>query len=187
MEGKSASTVAASGTTVPTFNFRLPATDGKTYTLAEIAGPRGTVIAFICNHCPYVKAVVARMVADARVLMGEGIGFAAICSNDAQGYPEDSFSNMAKFAARHEFPFPYLHDEDQLVAKAFGAECTPEFFGLNAEGAQAYRGRLDGARMGEPDPGDARELVEAMRLVAETGKGPETQLASIGCSIKWRA
>ncbi|WP_319773479.1 thioredoxin family protein [Breoghania sp.] len=185
MEGKTESTTAA-GAAAQAFNFRLPATDGKTYTLADIAGPRGTVIAFICNHCPYVKAVVARMVADARTLMGEGVGFAAICSNDAQGYPEDSFSNMARFAAHHEFPFPYLHDEDQIVARAFGAECTPEFFGLTADGVQAYRGRLDSARMGEPEPGAARELVEAMRQIAETGEGPQDQIASIGCSIKWR-
>ncbi|MBV8448841.1 MAG: redoxin domain-containing protein, partial [Hyphomicrobiales bacterium] len=105
----------------PAAEFRLPATDGKTYALEDIAGEKGTVIVFICNHCPYVKALIDRMVSDARVLMSEGFGFAAICSNDAVSYPDDSFENMGRFAKAHDFPFPYLHDETQVVARAYGA------------------------------------------------------------------
>ncbi len=117
--------------------FRLPATDGKTYALDDVAGEKGTVVVFICNHCPYVKAVIDRMVSDARVLMSEGVGFAAICSNDAASYPEDSFENMKRFAKAHDFPFPYLHDETQSVARAFGAVCTPDFFGYTASSSIA--------------------------------------------------
>lgn len=167
-------------------DFRLPATDGRTYTLADIAGAKGTVLIFICNHCPYVKAVIGRLVEDARVLAPEGIGFAAICSNDAQAYPDDSFAKMAAFAAEHAFPFPYLHDEDQLIARAYGAVCTPDYFGFAADGSLRYRGRLDDGRTGEPSPGAPRELLEAMRRIAATGEGPEEQIPSIGCSIKWR-
>src|SRR5215469_11230787 len=119
--------------------FRLPATEGRTYALSDVAGAKGTVIVFICNHCPYVKAVIDRLVADARALKGDGIGFAAICSNDAAGYPEDSFDNMRRFASAHGFPFPYLHDQDQSVARAYGAACTPDFFGLDAAGTLRYR------------------------------------------------
>ena len=112
-------------------DFRLPATDGRTYALKDVAGEKGAVIVFICNHCPYVKAVIGRLVADARLLMGEGVGFAAIGSNDAARYPEDSFANMREFARRHHFPFPYLRDESQDAARAFGAVCTPDFFGYD--------------------------------------------------------
>ena len=126
----------------PAAEFRLPATDGKTYALDDVAGEKGTVVVFICNHCPYVKAVIDRMVSDARVLMSESIGFAAICSNDAASYPEDSFENMKRFAKAHDFPFPYLHDETQTVARAYGAVCTPDFFGYNADRKLKYRGRL---------------------------------------------
>src|SRR5436853_7356167 len=115
-------------------DFRLPATDGKTYAFADIAGTPGTVLVFICNHCPYVKAVVGRLVADAKVLLAEGFGFAAISSNDAADYPEDSFPKMREFAARHAFPFPYLYDEDQTAAREYGALCTPDFFGISAAG-----------------------------------------------------
>jgi peroxiredoxin len=166
-------------------DFRLPATDGKSYALGDVAGRNGTVIVFICNHCPYVKAVVDRMVADARALLTEGIGFAAICSNDATSYPEDSFENMRRFAQAHAFPFPYLHDEDQSVARAYGAACTPDFFGFDASGKLKYRGRLDEGRTTPPPPGARRELVEAMRAIA-TGKAPAQQQPSIGCSIKWK-
>ena len=117
---------AVLGTAAPT--FRLPATDGKTYALDDVAGRKGTVIVFICNHCPYVKAVIDRLVRDARVLMAEGIGFAAICSNDAKAYPEDSFDNMRRFAETHGFPFPYLHDDDQSVVG--GADLVPELITL---------------------------------------------------------
>jgi peroxiredoxin len=177
-------TPAALGTQAPT--FRLPATDGKTYSLEDIAGPRGMVLVFICNHCPYVKAVIDRMAADARVLTAEGIGFAAICSNDAVNYPDDSFDNMRRFAEAHRLGFPYLHDEDQSVARAYGAICTPDFFGYDSALTLRYRGRLDEGRTTPPPPNARRELVEAMRAIAE-GKTPGEQIPSVGCSIKWKA
>ena len=167
--------------------FRLPATDGRTYALDDIAGAKGTVIVFICNHCPYVKAVIDRLVADARSLLAEGVGFAAICSNDAEAYPEDSFSAMQRFAEAHKFPFPYLHDEDQSAARAYGAVCTPDFFGYDAKRRLKYRGRLDEGRTSPPPAGARRELLEAMRAIAETGRTPLAQTPSIGCSIKWKA
>jgi peroxiredoxin len=175
----------ALGTAAP--DFRLPATDGRTYGFADVAGTNGTVIVFICNHCPYVKAVIERMVADARTLLGEGIGFAAICSNDAKSYPEDSFANMQRFAKAHGFPFPYLHDEDQSAARTYGAACTPDFFGYDAGRKLKYRGRLDEGRMNAPPPGARRELLEAMRAIASTGAAPAPHFASMGCSIKWKA
>jgi peroxiredoxin len=176
---------AALGSAAP--DFRLPATDGHTYAFADVAGKNGTVIVFICNHCPYVKAVIDRMVADAGTLLGEGIGFAAICSNDAKSYPEDSFANMQRFAKTHRFPFPYLHDEDQSAARAYGAVCTPDFFVYDAGRKLKYRGRLDEGRMNAPPPGARRELLEAMRAIASTGAAPTPQFASMGCSIKWKA
>ena len=176
---------AALGTAAP--DFRLPATDGRSYSLADVAGPNGTVIVFICNHCPYVKAVIDRMVADAHTLSGEGIGFAAICSNDAKSFPEDSFANMQRFAKAHDFHFPYLHDEDQSVARAYGAVCTPDFFGYDGARKLQYRGRLDEGRMSAPPAGARKDLVEAMRAIAATGGAPSPQFASMGCSIKWKA
>lgn len=167
-------------------DFTLPATDGKSYSLADVAGPNGTVVVFICNHCPYVKAVIDRMAEDARTLAASGIGFVAINANDVTTYPEDSFDNMKTFAAEHALPFPYLYDESQQVARAYKAECTPDFFGLDAEGNVQYRGRLDEGRKDPPPPNAKRELVEAMQMVATTGKAPEEQIPSIGCSIKWR-
>jgi peroxiredoxin len=166
--------------------FQLPATDSQTYLLEDIAGEKGTVVVFICNHCPYVKAVIDRMVSDARVLMSESIGFVAICSNDAASYPEDSFENMKSFAKDHDFPFPYLHDETQSVARAYGAVCTPDFFGFDADRKLKYRGRLDEGRTTPPRAGAPRELVEAMRAIARSGVAPAEQNASVGCSIKWR-
>ena len=170
----------------PAPDFSLSATDGRTYALKDVAGEKGTVIVFICNHCPYVRAVIDRLVADARLLMGEGVGFAAICSNDAESYPEDSFANMREFARWHDFPFPYLHDESQDAARAYGALCTPDFFGYDRNLKLKYRGRLDEGRTAPPPPGARRELVEAMRAVAATGQAPANQVPSIGCSIKWR-
>ncbi len=172
---------------IPAPDFRLPATDGKTYALADVAGENGTVIVFICNHCPYVKAVIDRLVADARVLAADGIGFAAICSNDATDYPDDSFANMKRFALAHKFPFPYLHDETQAVARAYGAVCTPDYFGYGRDRKLKYRGRLDEGRTEPPPKGARRELVEAMRSIAATGVAPKDQIPSVGCSIKWRA
>jgi peroxiredoxin len=171
----------------PAVHFRLPATDGEIYTLDDVAGEKGTVLVFICNHCPYVKAVIDRLVTDARALMKERIGFAAICSNDAENFPEDSLSNMKQFAKAHGFPFPYLHDETQSVALAYGAICTPDFFGYDRDRKLKYRGRLDEGRVAPPPAGARRELVEAMRAIATTGLAPADQIPSIGCSIKWKA
>jgi peroxiredoxin len=167
-------------------DFRLPATDGKTYSLADVRGPKGTLIAFICNHCPYVKAIIGRLVRDARELKEAGVGVAAICSNDAENYPEDSFENMKAFAVKHAFVFPYLQDESQEVARAYDAICTPDFFGFNAGDELQYRGRLDESRT-QLVPNAHRDLYEAMIEVARTGKGPRDQIASMGCSIKWKA
>ncbi len=171
----------------PAVDFHLPATDGRSYSLADVAGNNGTVIVFICNHCPYVKAVIDRMAADARTLIAEGIGFAAICSNDAESYPEDSFDNMRRFGQAHALPFPYLHDADQTIARAYGAVCTPDFFGYDAARRLKYRGRLDEGRTGALPKEARRELVEAMRAIARTGMAPGRQLPAMGCSIKWKA
>ena len=171
----------------PASDFRLPGTDVRTHTLDDIAGEKGTVIVFLCNHCPYVKAVIDRLVNDARALMAEDIGFAAICSNDAEAYPADSFEAMRQFAQAHAFPFAYLHDEYQSVARAYGAACTPDFFGYDAQRRLKYRGRLDEGRTSPPRPGARRELLEAMRAIAVTSEAPTTQVPSIGCSIKWKA
>lgn len=171
----------------PAPDFDLLGTDGKRYVLKDVQGPNGLVIAFICNHCPYVLAVVDRIVRDAMDLKGLGVGFAAICANDAESYPADSFENMAKLANEHDFPFPYLHDEDQTVARAYDAQCTPDFFGFNKNLELQYRGRLDASR-NRASPDDLpRDLFEAMKQVAETGQGPRDQIASMGCSIKWKA
>ena len=166
-------------------DFTLPGTDGKAHTLADIAGPKGTLVMFICNHCPYVIAILDRIERDARDLQAIGIGVAAICSNDATMYPADSFENMVRMADQRGFTFPYLHDEDQSVARTWDAACTPDFFGFNAAGELQYRGRLDASGRNAVD-GARRELFEAMRQVAETGKGPAEQVASMGCSIKWK-
>lgn len=168
-------------------DFTLPGTDGRDWSLADIRGPKGTLVMFICNHCPYVQAVIDRIVRDARELQALGIGVAAISANDATDYPEDSFENMRAEAARHAFPFPYLYDESQAVAKAYGAACTPDFFGFNAGLELQYRGRLDASGRQAAAPDARRELYEAMKLVAETGRGPADQVPSMGCSIKWKA
>lgn len=164
----------------------LPGVAGADHGILARAGENGLVVAFICNHCPYVKAVIDRIVRDARDLAELGIGFVAISSNDVDTYPEDSFENMKLFAEAHGFPFPYLYDQDQSVARAWGAVCTPDFFGFNAQMELQYRGRLDASRR-ESGPADLRrDLYEAMRQVAENGRGPEEQIASMGCSIKWK-
>jgi peroxiredoxin len=167
-------------------DFSLPGVDGKTYTLRDVRGPNGTLIMFICNHCPYVKAVVDRLVDDVKQLQAKGIAAAAIMPNDTVTYPADSFENMQVFAREHGFTFPYLLDETQDVAKAYGAVCTPDFFGFDANFGLQYRGRLDASKK-EAAPDAKRELLEAMTQVAETGKGPAEQIPSMGCSIKWKA
>ena len=166
-------------------DFTLPGVDGRDWSLAECMGEKGLLVMFICNHCPYVKAVIDRIVRDTADLKALGINAVAIMSNDPTDYPEDSFDNMQRVAAEQGFPFPYLLDATQQVAKAYGAVCTPDFFGYNAAGELQYRGRLDASRK-ETAPSDARrDLFEAMCLVAGTGKGPEAQIPSMGCSIKW--
>jgi peroxiredoxin len=170
----------------PAPDFALPGTDGRVWTLADCRGEKGTLVMFICNHCPYVKAVLDRIVRDARELGTFGIRSVAIMSNDPTEYPEDSFENMQRIAAERAFPFPYLLDGTQEVAKAYGAVCTPDFFGYDAGLGLQYRGRLDASRK-EAAPADARrDLFEAMVEVARTGHGPAEQIPSMGCSIKWR-
>ena len=167
--------------------FSLPGVDGKTYSLDQLKGKNGTLVMFICNHCPYVKAVIDRAVRDVKELEACGINTVAISSNDAVNYPEDSFDNMKRFAKEHRFPFPYLYDESQDIARAYDAVCTPDFFGFNRSLELQYRGRLDASRK-EAGPQDARrDLFEAMTEVAKTGRGPRDQIASMGCSIKWKA
>ena len=167
--------------------FELPATDGKRYRLDEIRGERATLVMFICNHCPYVRSVIDRIARDVEALKPLGVGAAAICSNDASTHPDDSFEHMAAFAEQHGFGFPYLHDEDQQVARAYDAVCTPDFFGFDAGLGLQYRGRLDESGMRPAVPEARRELFEAMAQIAETGEGPREQIASMGCSIKWIA
>ncbi|MGB5199783.1 MAG: thioredoxin family protein [Sedimenticolaceae bacterium] len=168
-------------------DFDLPGVDGRRWIRDDCMGEKGLLVMFICNHCPYVKAVLDRIIRDAAELQALGVNSVAIMSNDPTDYPEDSFDNMRAVAQRHEFPFPYLLDEDQQVAKEYGAVCTPDFFGYNAAGELQYRGRLDASRK-EAAPADARrDLFEAMMQVAETGEGPADQIPSMGCSIKWIA
>jgi peroxiredoxin len=167
-------------------DFALPGVDGRTWRRDDSVGPNGLLVMFICNHCPYVKAVRERLVRDTRELMTLGVGSVAIMANDPADYPEDSFENMKAVALEFDFPFPYLIDESQEIAKTFGAICTPDFFGYNAALELQYRGRLDASRK-ETAPADVRrDLFEAMKQVAETGRGPEHQIPSVGCSIKWR-
>lgn len=166
--------------------FRLKGVDGKMHTLKELSGRHGTLVIFICNHCPYVKAVLPRIIRDARELLPLGVNTIAINSNDDSTYPEDSFENMQRIAAEMDFPFHYLHDDTQEVARAYGAVCTPDFYAFDGGGCLHYRGRLDASGR-EPAPEDApRELFDAMRLIAYYGYGPGDQYPSIGCSIKWR-
>ena len=167
--------------------FSLPATDGKTYDLSDVSGPNGTLVMFICNHCPYVLSVLDRIIRDAHDLQAMGVGVAAISANDVVAYPQDSFENMGKMAIDHSFPFPYLYDEPQAVARAYDAACTPDFFGFNRDLELQYRGRLDASGRNAGPSDLRRDLFEAMKLVAETGQGPKDQIASMGCSIKWKS
>lgn len=171
----------------PMPDFALPDPDGTVHRLQDIRGPRGTLVMFICNHCPFVQAILDRITRDAAELQrNHGIGVVAISANDVATYPQDSPERMKEVALQHGFSFPYLYDETQAVARAYGAECTPDFFGYNADGQSQYRGRLDASGR-QPGPSDARrELFDAMVEVARTGVGPRDQTASIGCSIKWK-
>ncbi|MEY4766480.1 MAG: hypothetical protein RI907_3153 [Pseudomonadota bacterium] len=167
--------------------FRLKGTDNRMHTLRSLAGQRGTVVAFLCNHCPYVKAVLPRLIRDAQALKAYGVNVIAINANDDSAYPEDSFEGMRQLASAMALPFAYLHDPTQQVARAWDAVCTPDFFGLDAQMTLQYRGRLDEGRK-DPVPADTpRELFDAMRLVALYGYGPGEQHPAMGCSIKWRA
>jgi peroxiredoxin len=165
--------------------FDLPGVDGQRHSPQSARGDKGLVVMFICNHCPYVKAVIDRIVRDCKELQALGIGSIAVMSNDPSEYPEDSFENMKRVAREKGFPFPYVIDETQDIARAYDAMCTPEFFGFNSALELEYHGRLDASRR-EVVPNAKRELFEAMKLIAETGKGPKEQIASVGCSIKWK-
>ncbi len=169
----------------PAMDFSLPGVDGRDWSLQQCRGSRGTLVMFICNHCPYVIAVIDRIVEDCTALQTQGINCVAIMSNDPADYPEDSFEKMVEFAQRHKFTFPYLLDESQASAKAYGAVCTPDFFGYNADLQLQYRGRLDESRKAAVS-GARRDLLLAMQQVGDTGKGPAEQIPSMGCSIKWR-
>ena len=170
----------------PAPEFELPGTDGRQYRLSDIRGPNGVLVMFICNHCPYVKAVADRIVRDCAELAPHGVSAIAVMSNDVAAYPADAPDKMKLFAEQHGFTFPYVHDEAQDVARAYGAVCTPDFFGFNADLKLQYRGRLDESRKETATPGARRELFEAMLQVARTGDGPHDQTPSIGCSIKWK-
>ena len=167
------------------FNFELKSTDNKLISLNDIKGENGTLIMFICNHCPYVKAVTKDIVEDCNDLQKIGINTVAICANDAQNYPEDSFEKMIEFAKKNNFNFPYLSDETQVIAKTYEAVCTPDFFGYNKDLKLNYRGRIRELKDLKPIRNGSSELFEAMKLIAETQKGPDVQKPSLGCSIKW--
>jgi peroxiredoxin len=169
----------------PAAPFDLLGTDGRRHTLESVRGRNGTVVMFICNHCPYVKAVVAKIVRDMSELSSHGVGSIAIMSNDPAAYPEDSFDHMKAFAAQHGFTFPYAIDTTQDVARAYDAVCTPDFFGFDRDLRLAYRGRLDASGRSN-DPTASRELFAAMVEVAAAGKASSPQHPSVGCSIKWK-
>ena len=166
-------------------SFELKSIENKIVTLNDIRGDNGTLIMFICNHCPYVKAVIDDIVDDCKNLENEGIKSVAIMSNDTKNYPDDSFVNMIKFAEKHRFIFPYLIDETQAVAKTYDAVCTPDFFGYNSNLELQYRGRIRELKDLKPVKDGESDLLVAMKIIAKTGKGPEKQIPSMGCNIKW--
>lgn len=168
-------------------DFKLPSTSGRNVSLGDVAGPNGTLVMFICNHCPYVLAVLDRIQRDSTELQALGVGVVAISANDAVNYPQDSFENMKQMAEERGFDFPYLYDETQEIARAYDAACTPDFFGFNADLQLQYRGRLDASRASAGPADLRRDLFEAMKQIAETGEGPRDQIPSMGCSIKWKA
>ena len=166
-------------------DFDLEGVDGRRYALADVQGENATLVMFICNHCPYVKSVINRIIRDVAELKEHGIGAVAIMVNDPAEYPDDSFDNMKRWSAELRFPFPYVVDPSQQIGRDFDAICTPDFFGFNKDLELQYRGRLDESRK-EAVPGAARDLFEAMVQIAKTGEGPREQISSMGCSIKWR-
>lgn len=168
-------------------DFTLQDFDGRSFTMSEHMGEKGLLIMFICNHCPYVKAIADRLAEDTVVLISEGVNVIAVMSNDYRDYHEDSPEHMKKFSKQYDFKFPYLIDEDQAVGQAYDAICTPDFFGFNKDGELQYRGRLDDVRMNGNADGRTPDLLNAMRQIAETGQGPKDQIPSMGCSIKWRS
>ena len=168
-------------------DFALPGTDGKTYSIKDLRGPQGLLVIFMCNHCPYVLTALDRIIRDVTELHGFGIGAVGINANDPASSPDDSFENMKRLAAEQNLPFPYLFDETQAIAHAYDAATTPEFYGFDAQLKLAYQGRLDDAGRLVPQPTSKREMFEAMKTVAETGRGPLEQQPAIGCSIKWKA
>ena len=167
-------------------NFKLKSTENKIISLDDVKGKNGTLIMFICNHCPYVKAITKDIVEDCKKLKVLGVNSVAICANDAENYPEDSFDNMILFAKKNQFDFPYLLDETQEIARTYDAVCTPDFFGYNKDLELQYRGRLRELKNLVPVRSGDSDLLKAMRQIAETGKGPESQTPSAGCSIKWK-
>ena len=166
-------------------SFKLKGVDGKYHNLEEHTGKNGLLIMFICNHCPYVKAVIRDIVEDCKNLKNEGVNSIAIMSNDTKEYPEDSFENMISFSKKFKFSFPYLLDETQEIAKKYGAVCTPDFFGYNNQLELQYRGRIKELKDLKPIISDESDLLKAMRLIIKTSKGPENQIPSMGCNIKW--
>jgi len=166
-------------------HFSALGTDGKNYALADIRGEKGSLVIFICNHCPYVRAIADRLSQEIKAMQEIGIGAIAIMSNDTSLSPGDSYEDMKRFADAHGFSFPYVIDESQDIARAYGAVCTPDFFGFNAKDELQYRGRLDESKM-QLVQSTKRELFDAMKEIADTGRGPKEQIASMGCSIKWR-
>ena len=166
-------------------NFKLNSTDNKIISLDDVKGENGTLIMFICNHCPYVKAVVDDIVQDCKRLEKDGVKAVAVCSNDVKNYPEDSFDNMIKFSKNHNFNFPYLFDETQEIAKSYNSVCTPDFFGYNKDLELQYRGRIRELKELKPVRSGESDLYKAMKQISETGKGPESQIPSMGCNIKW--
>ncbi len=168
-------------------DFTLPDAHGELFSLRDLKGPNGTLVMFICNHCPYVKAIASRLARDTGELTAHGVNSVAIMANDVVNYPADAPPKMVQFATQNGFAFPYLYDETQQTAQAYGAVCTPDFFGFNGDLELQYRGRLDSSGRGEADAETKRELFDAMVQVARTGQGPREQTPSVGCSIKWKA
>ena len=166
-------------------SFELKDVSEKTYNFKDLVGEKGTLIMFICNHCPYVKAVIKDIVYDADKLKNLNINTVAVMSNDTKNYPDDSFENMIKFSKMNKFNFPYLFDETQEIAKKYGAVCTPDFFGYNGNLELQYRGRIRELKDLKPVSTGESDLFNAMKMIAETGRGPQKQIPSMGCNIKW--